>query len=346
MGSEKEMLEDEIKGCTSATNLIQACEAIVDSMLSLQAALETGSTSAQLSKEERVRLSQLLSIQLARIKELVYNDIVNSKAEAINMKFLVELNRSLAQDSSMLLPKLLGIMPTEFVPFETRKNFAAIFNFLLTGPISDVFSEYTLLHYHDLMTPLCSGMDSQSSPDTSLLCGAMFRSTLKHNALYRKLLDSFPEEQTNSNTSNNSKSEISSEYEISSMPQVQQPISSQHTTCRERYLYPLMDRQVFVSNFDLASDALTTLREIFTSNTEIASEYLERDYDTVFAKYNIMLQSESYVTKRMSLKLLGELLLNRKYVYFRHAKKLLHSAESSTNAPFFLLYFHPPVIST
>jgi len=230
----------------------------------------------------------------------------------------------------MLLPKLLGIMPTEFVPFETRKKLAAIFNFLLTGPISDVFSEYTLLHYHDLMTPLCSGIDSQSSPDTSLLCGAMFRSTLKHNALYKKLLDSFLEEQTNANMPNNSKSEISPEYELSSMPQVDQPISLQQTTCRERYLYPLMDRQVFVSNFDLASDALTTLREIFTSNTEIASEYLERDYDTVFAKYNIMLQSESYVTKRMSLKLLGELLLNRnnfnvmmKYISNRENLKII-----------------------
>jgi calcium binding protein 39 len=77
------------------------------------------------------------------------------------------------------------------------------------------------------------------------------------------------------------------------------------------YLYPLLDKYVFVPNFDAASDALTTVREVFTNDKSIASEYLDRDYNSVFQKYNLMLQHDSYVTKRMSLKLLGEILLDR-----------------------------------
>jgi calcium binding protein 39 len=40
--------------------------------------------------------------------------------------------------------------------------------------------------------------------------------------------------------------------------------------------------------------------------------YLETNFDMFFSKYNLMLiQSENYVTKRQSIKLLGELLLDR-----------------------------------
>jgi calcium binding protein 39 len=40
--------------------------------------------------------------------------------------------------------------------------------------------------------------------------------------------------------------------------------------------------------------------------------YLQTNFDAFFSKYNSMLvQSESYVTKRQSIKLLGEILLDR-----------------------------------
>jgi calcium binding protein 39 len=40
--------------------------------------------------------------------------------------------------------------------------------------------------------------------------------------------------------------------------------------------------------------------------------YLQTNFDAFFSKYNTMLvQSESYVTKRQSIKLLGEILLDR-----------------------------------
>lgn len=41
------------------------------------------------------------------------------------------------------------------------------------------------------------------------------------------------------------------------------------------------------------------------------AEYLEGNFDVFFAAYNEMLEKGNYVTKRQSLKLLSELLLDR-----------------------------------
>ncbi|CAN0542634.1 unnamed protein product, partial [Ectocarpus sp. 8 AP-2014] len=40
-------------------------------------------------------------------------------------------------------------------------------------------------------------------------------------------------------------------------------------------------------------------------------QFLAQKFETVFDKYNILLRSANYVTRRQSLKLLGELLLDR-----------------------------------
>jgi calcium binding protein 39 len=53
-------------------------------------------------------------------------------------------------------------------------------------------------------------------------------------------------------------------------------------------------------------------QEILTKHKPLVATYLETNFDTFFSKYNRMLiQSENYVTKRQSIKLLGELLLDR-----------------------------------
>lgn len=43
----------------------------------------------------------------------------------------------------------------------------------------------------------------------------------------------------------------------------------------------------------------------------LGAEFLEANYDKVFGHYQRLLNSENYVTRRQSLKLLGELLLDR-----------------------------------
>jgi len=64
-------------------------------------------------------------------------------------------------------------------------------------------------------------------------------------------------------------------------------------------------------NFDVASDAFATIRELLTRDKEIAAGFLESKYERVFEKYQKMLWSENYITRRLSLKLIGELLLDR-----------------------------------
>lgn len=98
--------------------------------------------------------------------------------------------------------------------------------------------------------------------------------------------------------------------------------------------------------FDLASDAFNTLKDLLTRHKRLVSEFLELNYERVrqiifsrgatirlelcgieffvkqtlrqsfcsfqvFTHYQALLTSENYVTRRQSLKLLGELLLDR-----------------------------------
>lgn len=49
-----------------------------------------------------------------------------------------------------------------------------------------------------------------------------------------------------------------------------------------------------------------------TKHKTLVAAFLQTNFETFFSKYNIILiQSESYVTKRQSIKLLGEILLDR-----------------------------------
>lgn len=43
----------------------------------------------------------------------------------------------------------------------------------------------------------------------------------------------------------------------------------------------------------------------------VARQFLKTKFETVFDRYNILLRSKNYVTRRQSLKLLGELLLDK-----------------------------------
>ncbi|KAJ3272100.1 hypothetical protein HDV01_005965 [Terramyces sp. JEL0728] len=68
---------------------------------------------------------------------------------------------------------------------------------------------------------------------------------------------------------------------------------------------------VELSTFDVASDAFATFKDCLTKHKTLVVGFLEAHYDQFFEKYNALLNSSNYVTKRQSLKLLGELLLDR-----------------------------------
>jgi len=70
-------------------------------------------------------------------------------------------------------------------------------------------------------------------------------------------------------------------------------------------------KHVEMANFDLASDAFNTFKELLTKHKPLVAEFLEKNYDQFFESYTGLLNSSNYVTRRQSLKLLGELLLDR-----------------------------------
>jgi len=70
-------------------------------------------------------------------------------------------------------------------------------------------------------------------------------------------------------------------------------------------------KYVQLTTFDVAADAFATFKNMLTKHPKLSAKFLEEHYDEVFSRYNGLLQSESYVTNRQGLKLLGELLLIR-----------------------------------
>ncbi|KJH48791.1 mo25-like protein [Dictyocaulus viviparus] len=68
---------------------------------------------------------------------------------------------------------------------------------------------------------------------------------------------------------------------------------------------------VELSAFDIASDAFSTFKDLITRHKTLCAEFLDANYERFFTEYQKLLNSENYVTRRQSLKLLGELLLDR-----------------------------------
>lgn len=85
-------------------------------------------------------------------------------------------------------------------------------------------------------------------------------------------------------------------------------------------------KYVEVPNFDVASDAFATFKDLLTKHKASSAEFLEKNYDRVFEKYTTLLNSSNYVTRRQSLKLLGELLLDNNRSNFNIMTKYISSS--------------------
>ncbi|KAH9312274.1 hypothetical protein KI387_027309, partial [Taxus chinensis] len=75
--------------------------------------------------------------------------------------------------------------------------------------------------------------------------------------------------------------------------------------------FELFFKYVELPNFDIASDAFTTFKDLLTRHEMLVSEYLTKTYSQFFGLYERFLTSSNYVTRRQSLKLLSEFLLER-----------------------------------
>ncbi|THG05456.1 hypothetical protein TEA_008158 [Camellia sinensis var. sinensis] len=71
----------------------------------------------------------------------------------------------------------------------------------------------------------------------------------------------------------------------------------------------LFFKYVELPNFDVACDAFLTFKDLLTKHEAAVSEFLTAHYDEFFEQYEKLLTSSNYVTRRQSLKLLSEFLL-------------------------------------
>lgn len=73
--------------------------------------------------------------------------------------------------------------------------------------------------------------------------------------------------------------------------------------------FELFFKFVELPNFDVASDAFSTFKDLLTKHESAVSQYLTDNYSEFFEQYEKLLTSPNYVTRRQSLKLLSEFLL-------------------------------------
>eukprot|EP00871_Galdieria_phlegrea_P001579 jgi/Galph1/2421/GphlegSOOS_G1117.1 len=89
-----------------------------------------------------------------------------------------------------------------------------------------------------------------------------------------------------------------------------------HEMLAEMLLYsnwfPLFLNYIESNNFDVASDAFATFKDLLTRHKQVVARYLQDNYDTVMNTYfRQLLKSSNYVTRRQSLRLLEALLTER-----------------------------------
>ncbi|KAL1881107.1 hypothetical protein VTK73DRAFT_4784 [Phialemonium thermophilum] len=182
------------------------------------------------------------------------------------------------------------------LPFESRKDTQVIFSYVFRfrPPAASESSEPMALAYvvekrPQILVELCRGYDHKESATPA---GSVLREILKNEAAAAVIL-----------------------YEDGDVP----GSSARGVAAIDRDR-PQSGNGVFwrffdwidKSSFEVAADAFTTFREILTKHKELVPRYLSVNFDLFFNRYNhILVQSNSYVTKRQSIKLLGEILLDR-----------------------------------
>ncbi|XP_021739578.1 putative MO25-like protein At5g47540 [Chenopodium quinoa] len=101
-------------------------------------------------------------------------------------------------------------------------------------------------------------------------------------------------------------------------------------------------------DFDISSDAAATFKELLTRHKATVSEFLLNNYDWFFREFNIkLLQSPIYITRRQSIKLLGDILLDRsnssimvRYVSSKDNLMILMNLLRESSKPIQLEAFH------
>ncbi|XP_065876407.1 putative MO25-like protein At5g47540 [Euphorbia lathyris] len=103
-----------------------------------------------------------------------------------------------------------------------------------------------------------------------------------------------------------------------------------------------------IPNFDIASDAQTTFKELLTRHKSTVADFLSTNYDWFFQEYNCeLLESSNYITRRYAIKLLGNMLFERsnssimvRYVSSLENMRILMNLFRDSNKTIVLETFH------
>jgi calcium binding protein 39 len=266
-------------------------------------------------------LSDRIAIYLSRLRFLLYDErrLTSQQHQSTEWKKLkpvvagTTINTIAGTGSQLPVQDLLPLLLEHMVllPFESRKNVAAIFNYLLVCGLEGVdaslywicmteFVSYIQAHFERIMTLIVQGHDSTQTgitPDIILHFGSMYRCCARHPALYHQLVG-----------------------------------TQEHA---QRFVYPFLDEYVHAANFEISSDAMESLRAAFAANADrtvrntndnqaeqldqcniadIAAEFLTRDYEAIWDERftpKLLSDSANYISRRVALQILSTVLLTR-----------------------------------
>ncbi|PVI00490.1 Mo25-domain-containing protein [Periconia macrospinosa] len=171
------------------------------------------------------------------------------------------------------------------LPFESRKDaqviFSTAFRYKPAGASDPQVLHHVIQFRPEIIISLCRGYDRRES---AMPCGGVLREALKYDSIAALLL--YDEPTTDGKTRD--LGDVNPD----------EPSSGNGVFWR---FFDWIDKGAF----EVSADAFNTFRAL-------VAQYLQTNFDMFFSRYNsILVQSESYVTKRQSIKLLGEILLDR-----------------------------------
>ncbi|KAH8695524.1 conidiophore development protein HymA [Talaromyces proteolyticus] len=177
--------------------------------------------------------------------------------------------------------------------FEARKDTQTIVTHILRYKPNDNPGDPPAINYivhqrPEVIIELCRGFDD---PQSALSCASILKEAVKFDVIAALILY-----------------DQSAEHEAAVRLKdinAEQPQSGDGIFWR---FFEWIDR----GSFEVSADAFTIFRDLLTRHKTLVATYLTTNYNLFFGRYhNILIQSDSYVTKRQSIKLLGEILLDR-----------------------------------
>ncbi|KAI9677291.1 MAG: hypothetical protein M1829_002633 [Trizodia sp. TS-e1964] len=199
--------------------------------------------------------------------------------------------------SSIILEDLLLqlVRVVAQLPLESRKDIQVIFSYVLrfkppaSSATEPIALNYVISNRPEVIIELCKGYEQ---PQSAMPCGTVLRDILKHDAIAAIILCDEP---------------AASETHGKGLA----PMNVEVPQSGKGIFWKFFD-WIDQGTFEVSADAFTTFRDVLTKHKAMVSQYLMTNFDLFFSKYNTtLIQSTSYVTKRQSIKLLGEILLDR-----------------------------------